>query len=114
VDSIGKKIKVVDEVGRELGLNNLTAINARAECIGGGFDYVVSRAVAPLASLKEWVWGKIERGEAGTLPNGLIALKGGDLTDEISAAGGQARIFNIADLFTEEFFETKRVVYMER
>lgn len=112
VDSIGKKIKVVEEVSRGLGLSNLTAVNARVESVEGKFDFVVSRAVAVTSSLMQWTWGKIERGEGkGTLPNGMLLLKGGDLAEELALARHRFDIHPIKDIFEEEFFAEKVVVY---
>ena len=109
VDSIGKKITVVENVRSALGLTNLRAINDRVE---GKFDFVVSRAVTDMSTFVGWVWRKIERGQGhGTLPNGILYLKGGDLTEELAATGKEWTIFNISDFFEEEFFETKQVVY---
>lgn len=111
-DSIGKKIKVVEEVSRGLGLTNLRAVNARVESIEGKFDYVVSRAVAVTSSLMQWTWGKIERGEGkGTLPNGMLLLKGGDLAEELALARHKFDIYPIKNIFDEEFFAEKVVVY---
>lgn len=112
VDSIGKKIKVVEEVSRGLGLSNLKAVNARVESIEGKFDFVVSRAVAVTSSLMQWTWSKIERGEGkGTLPNGMLLLKGGDLAEELALARHRFDIYPIKDIFEEEFFAEKVVVY---
>ena len=111
VDSIGKKIRVVDEVIRATGLNNVRTVHGRAEQVGGRFDFVVSRAVTEMKTFIGWVWDKIDRGEAaGTLPNGILYLKGGDL----KAAGKPYRTYEIADFFDGEFFETKKVVYFGR
>lgn len=115
VDSIGKKIRVVDEVIRATGLNNVRTVHGRAEQVGGRFDFVVSRAVTEMKTFIGWVWDKIDRGEAaGTLPNGILYLKGGDLKDELQAAGKPYRTYEIADFFDGEFFETKKVVYFGR
>ena len=112
VDSIGKKIKVVSGVAEAAGIDNLRAINARVESIDGKFDYIVSRAVTEMSTFVGWVWNKIERGKShGTLPNGILYLKGGDLTEELAATSMQWQRFNISDHFEEEFFETKQVVY---
>lgn len=102
VDSIGKKIKVVQEVSRALGLTNVEAINCRAETLSGMWSWVVSRAVAPLSSLLEW--------SGGRYVDGLISLKGGDLDAEIRESGVVAEQFDISDWFEEEFFLTKKVV----
>ena len=112
VDSIGKKIRVVQGVAQELGLQNLTALQARAEQIPGRFDYAVSRAVTDMKTLLEWVWKKIERGKCGTLPNGILSLKGGALAEELAKAEKPCTLYEISNFFTEEFFETKKVVYI--
>jgi len=175
-DSIGKKVKVIEAVAQALGLENATPLVARAESVPGRFDYVVSRAVAPLAELLRWTADKVDAGQRGTLPNGMLCLKGGDLAAELAEAGGGERddrcgerpasrfaavdgqkdghlppsrlghsskldgtrlgvgstlagtlsatcrsggrhgceftIYNISEWFGEEFFETKKVVYI--
>ena len=112
VDSIGKKITVVTGVCEAVGIKNLTAINGRVESVNEKFDYVVSRAVTDMATFVGWVWNKISRGEGkGTLPNGILYLKGGDLTEELAATKMSWQRYNISDHFEEEFFETKQVVY---
>lgn len=114
VDSIGKKIKVVQGVADALGLPNVLALHARAEQIGARFDYVVSRAVTEMKPFLNWVWKKIDRGERGTLPNGILYLKGGDLSAELAESGKPYRLFDIPEFFAEDFFETKKVVYIPR
>ena len=114
VDSIGKKITVVREVASALGLKNVTPINARIEAVKGEFDYVVSRAVTDLKTLKGWALPKLRSGQRGTLPNGMLILEGGNLTEEIADARLRCDIHNISDLFEEEFFETKQVIYAKR
>ena len=116
VDSIGKKIRVVDEVSRALGLDNLTAIHGRAEAVDERFDFVISRAVTEMKPFIGWIWNKIAPGgtTAGTLPGGILYLKGGDLTEELAAAGKPYRLYEIGEFFDEEFFETKKVVYIPR
>lgn len=112
VDSVGKKITVVKGVCSAVGIDNLTAINARVESIAENFDFVVSRAVTDMSTFVGWVWRKIERGAtAGSLPNGVLYLKGGDLTAELAATKMKWQRYNISDFFEEEFFETKQVVY---
>ncbi len=113
-DSIGKKIKVVQGVASALGLENVEAVNARAESLPGGFDYVVSRAVAPTAELAAWTWNKIKCGHRGTLPAGMLLLKGGDLIEELAAAGLPSAIYPIREWFDDEFFDTKSVVYLKK
>jgi len=95
-DSIGKKITVVRAVASALGLDNLEAVNCRAEALPGGYDYVVSRAVTEMSVLKGWMWNKITPGRKGTLPNGMLVLKGGDLTAELTAAGGRFEVYDSA------------------
>lgn len=114
VDSIGKKITVVREVGAALGLENLTPVNGRVEALPGRFDYAISRAVTDMSELMRWVWGKIERGQRGSLPNGIIVLKGGQLAEELAAAGKKFSVFEISQFFEEEFFDTKKIVYLAK
>ncbi len=114
VDSIGKKIRVVREIASALELDNLEAVCARAESLRGPWDYAVSRAVAPAAQLVRWVWNGIRRGQAGTLPNGLLCLKGGDLRAELDAAGRPYESWPLSDFFTEEFFDAKYAVYFPK
>jgi 16S rRNA (guanine527-N7)-methyltransferase len=114
VDSIGKKVGVIRGVCEALGLENVTAVNARAEQVVGRFDYVVSRAVTDMATFAGWVWDKIEAGQRGSLSNGILYLKGGDLTAELAAAGRPYTLYDIADFFDEEFFATKKVVYLPK
>lgn len=114
VDSIRKKTEVISGVAQAVGLDNLTVVNGRAEDIGGRFDYVVSRAVTDMKTLLQWMWGKIERGQKGTLPNGMICLKGGELAEELAQAGKRFTVFSVADYFGEDFFETKRIVYLPK
>lgn len=114
VDSIGKKITVVREVAAALGLTNVTPINARIEAVKGEFDYVVSRAVTDLKTLKGWALPKLRAGQRGTVPNGMLILKGGELGEEIADARLRCDIHEIGDWFEEEFFETKKVIYAKK
>lgn len=114
VDSIGKKISVVRGVSEALGLENLTPLNMRAEQLPGRFDYVVSRAVTDMSTFLGWTWNKIERGCRGTLPNGVLYLKGGDLAEELGLTGRRCDLYSVSDFFEEEFFETKKVVYIRK
>ena len=109
--SIGKKITVVKGVCEGAGIKNIDARNVRVEQIGEKFDYIVSRAVTEMPTFVKWIWSKIERGQRGTLPNGILYLKGGDLTEELAATKMQWQQYNISDFFEEDFFETKKVVY---
>ncbi len=113
-DSIGKKITVVKGVCEGAGITNIDARNVRVEQIAEKFDYVVSRAVTEMPQFVKWIWSKIERGEKGTLPNGILYLKGGDLTEELAATNMKWQEFHIADFFEEDFFETKKVVYTSK
>ena len=110
-DSIGKKITVVKGVCEGAGIKNIDARNVRVEQIGEKFDYIVSRAVTEMPTFVKWIWSKIERGQRGSLPNGILYLKGGDLTEELAATRMQWQQYNISDFFDEDFFETKKVVY---
>ena len=111
VDSIAKKIKVVDEVKTGLGLTNVTTSHSRVEEIDGRFDFIVSRAVATMPTFVHWVKGKIAKKNTHQLKNGILYLKGGDLFEELKGYK-TAQIFNICDFFEEEFFDTKKVVYL--
>jgi 16S rRNA (guanine527-N7)-methyltransferase len=113
VDSIGKKIKVVNEVAAALGLKNVKATHARAEEIKEQFDFVVSRAVTQLKDFYPWVKGKFSKQSKNKLPNGILYLKGGDLTQEIADAGLAVQQYHLKDYFEEEFFETKQVIYVK-
>lgn len=114
IDSIGKKIKVVEAVAGSLGLKNITPVNARIESVDGTFDYVVSRAVTDMSSFIGWTWNKIGPGQAGSLPNGILYLKGGDLDEELTQTGRRFDLYNVQDFFPEEFFEEKKVVYFPK
>lgn len=113
VDSIGKKIKVVNEVAKELALKNVTATHARAEDITGQYDFVVSRAVTRIKPFYGWVKNKMKPGKKGSLPNGILYLKGGDITEEMKELGKPYKVFELNDFFQEEFFKTKKVVYLK-
>ena len=118
IDSIGKKIRVVEDVARQLGLQNITAIHGRAEALKEKYDFVVTRAVAELSTLLAWTWNKIVPGGANIPANGLFCLKGGDpegaLGTELTAAHKPYALYPIADFFDDAFFETKFVVYVPR
>tara|TARA_B100000902_G_C27274875_1_gene898274 strand:+ start:909 stop:1523 length:615 start_codon:yes stop_codon:yes gene_type:complete len=110
VDSIGKKIKVVNEVSSAIGLNNVRSMKERAKNINETFDFVVSRAVTNMTDFKKWVKGKFNKSHNNTLNNGILYLKGGDLSKELKGIPHQQ--YNIADFFKEDFFATKKVVYI--
>lgn len=111
VDSIGKKIRVVEGVRDGAKIENLRALNCRAESVGEKFDYVVSRAVTEMARFMPWAWPLLRKGERGTLPNGVLYLKGGELAKELAATRRRWDIYDIRTMFDDEFFETKKVVY---
>lgn len=111
VDSIGKKIKVVEEVVAGLGIENVTPINSRVEEIKGQFDFIVSRAVAAMPTFTHWVKGKIKKESLHERRNGILYLKGGDLSEELQDYR-TTEIFDLPDYFDEDFFETKKVVYL--
>jgi len=113
VDSIGKKIKVVQEVAKAIGLQNLRAAHTRAEDVPEKFDFVVSRAVTRLKEFYPWVKGKFNKQSKNTLPNGILYLKGGDLAEEIAESGLKVQQYHLKDYFDEEFFDTKQVIYVK-
>ena len=112
VDSIGKKIKVVQEVAVAAEITNVEAIKARAEDVKGKYDFVVSRAVTTLPDFVKWVETKIKRESRNTLQNGILYLKGGDLETELAPLQNKCQVFNLGDYFEEAFFETKKVVHV--
>ncbi|CAM3865007.1 16S rRNA (guanine(527)-N(7))-methyltransferase RsmG [Aquirufa aurantiipilula] len=112
VDSIGKKIKVVEGVAASLGLENVTALHTRAEDLDQDFEFVVSRAVTRITPFYYWVKNKISPNHFHTQRNGILCLKGGDLTEELAEFGKKHKIFELGEIFNEEFFETKKVVYV--
>ena len=112
VDSIGKKIKVVNAVSEQIGLMNITAAHGRAEDVSGKFDFVVSRAVAKLPVFMTWVQGKFEKRFLNPKPNGVLFLKGGDLRQEIKEVNTTVDEYELSAHFEEEFFQTKKVLYI--
>ena len=113
VDSIGKKIKVVNEVAHELELKNVTGIHERAEKVEGTFDFVVSRAVTQMPEFITWVKNKVSKTSKNSLPNGILYLKGGDLSEEMKTVKQWSKEYKLKDFFEGEFFETKKVVYVK-
>ena len=111
VDSIGKKIKVVQGVSDKIGLQNLKAEHKRAEQVEGEFDFVVSRAVTRMKVFQQWVRKKISTKQKNTLYNGILYLKGGDLTEELKDIKN-VDIYDVPQYFEEDFFETKKVVHI--
>lgn len=110
VDSIGKKIKVAKGVSDKIGLQNLKAEHTRVEQVEGEFDFVVSRAVTRMKVFQQWVRNKISTNQKNTLYNGILYLKGGDLTEELKGIKN-VDIYDIPQYFEEDFFETKKIVY---
>lgn len=112
IDSIGKKIKVAQEVATALGLTNVECIQERAEDEKRKFDFVVSRAVMPLPDLVRLVQKNVSNKQRNAVPNGLVVLKGGDLREELRPFQKRAEITEISTLFRGEWFDTKRVIYL--
>ena len=112
VDSIGKKIKVATEVAQALGLDNVTTRQCRAEEEKRTFDFTVSRAVMPLGDLMRIIRKNIHTKQRNALPNGLICLKGGEVNNEIAPFRHKAMVTELKDFFSEEYFETKKVIYV--
>ncbi len=112
VDSIGKKIKVVNEVAMASDLQNVVATHARAEQINDKFNFVVSRAVTRLTEFYPWIRGKFLKESVNEIQNGILYLKGGDLAEEIAESGLKTTLIPLSDYFKEDYFETKFVVYI--
>lgn len=112
VDSIGKKIKVASEIANAIGLKNVTFRHCRAEEEKAKFDFVVSRAVMPLSDLLKIIRKNISSTQMNAIPNGLICLKGGELAKETLPVKNKVEIMDLKNEFAEEFFETKKVVYV--
>lgn len=112
IDSIGKKITVVKAVSEEIGLQNIEAVHGRAEQLKQKFHFVVSRAVTQMPEFLRWMKGKFEKEQFNSRHNGVLYLKGGDLAEEL--AGLRCEIFQLKYFFEEEFFETKKVVYLSK
>lgn len=112
IDSIGKKITVVKAVSEKIGLQNIEAVHGRAEQLKQKFHFVVSRAVTQMPEFLRWMKGKFEKEQFNSRHNGVLYLKGGDLAEEL--AGLRCEIFQLKHFFEEEFFETKKVVYLSK
>ena len=112
-DSIGKKVRVVEAAAKAAGLTNVRALHARAEEVPGAFDFVVSRAVKRMAGFLEWVDDKIKPSQNHPLPNGVLYLKGGDLTEELSEVDAPVTTVELKQWFDGPFFETKKVVHVD-
>lgn len=112
VDSIGKKITVVNEVARGVGLTNVRGEQARAEQLKGKYDFVVSRAVTRMKEFYGWVNGKVNQKSQHELDNGILYLKGGDLDEEMGELKRPYSVYDLTTFFEESFFETKKVIYV--
>jgi 16S rRNA (guanine527-N7)-methyltransferase len=112
VDSIGKKITVVKNIAEGVGLKNVRAEQIRAEQVKGEYDFVVSRAVTRLKEFYGWIHRKVKKESRHSLYNGLLYLKGGDLEEELAELKKPHQIFQLNKVFKEDFFETKKVVYV--
>ncbi|AWM14040.1 16S rRNA (guanine(527)-N(7))-methyltransferase RsmG [Flavobacterium sp. NRK F10] len=111
IDVIAKKIKVVTEVANALGLKNVKAEQKRAELVKEEFDFIVSRAVTNMPDFVKWIKGRVAKDSVHEMKNGILYLKGGDLAEEL-AVYQNVQLFDLADIFEGEFFETKKVVYL--
>ena len=114
IDSIGKKITVVEAVAKEIGLENLTAAKIRAEDVDEKFNFIISRAVTTLPVFYKWIENKIISKNQNSIKNGVIYLKGGDLSEELKAFENRNTVYNISDYFEEDFFETKKIVHISQ
>lgn len=114
IDSIGKKITVVEAIAKEIGLENLTAAKIRAEDVDEKFNFIISRAVTTLPVFYKWIENKIISKNQNSIKNGVIYLKGGDLTEELKAFENRNTVYNISDYFEEDFFETKKIVHISQ
>jgi 16S rRNA (guanine527-N7)-methyltransferase len=112
IDSIGKKIRVVEEVASQLKLENVTASKNRIQEIRTRYDFVISRAVTAFPDFLAMVRKNVSHDSKNALPNGILYLKGGDFEEEIKAFKGSAEIFELSKIFAEPFFETKKVIYL--
>ncbi len=112
IDSIGKKITVVENIVTALQLKNVRAEKQRVESINHKYDFIVSRAVTRLAPFHEWVKHKIKKEYNHPIRNGVLYLKGGDLKEELKEAKQKYQLFNLSDYFDDPFFETKKVIYV--
>jgi 16S rRNA (guanine527-N7)-methyltransferase len=113
VDSIGKKIKVVAEIAKALGLKNVKAEQLRVENVRERQDFIVSRGVTAFPAFLDLVKGKIERSSRNSLADGILYLKGGDFSEELKPFEKQTTIYQIADFFSEDFFETKKIIHFD-
>ncbi|RZN82809.1 MAG: 16S rRNA (guanine(527)-N(7))-methyltransferase RsmG [Winogradskyella sp.] len=111
VDSINKKLKVINGVAEALNLENIRTTHSRVEAIDEQYDFIVSRAVTAMPEFTKWIKGKIKKAQKNTFKNGILYLKGGDLSEELKQYT-TVKLFPLTDYFDEDFFETKKVVYL--
>ncbi len=111
VDSINKKLKVINAVSEAIELTNIKTTHSRVEAIDETFDFIVSRAVTAMPEFTRWVKGKIAKRQQNDIKNGILYLKGGDLTEELKQYTN-VKAFLLSDYFEEDFFETKKVIYL--
>ena len=111
VDSINKKLKVVNGVAKSLGLENVYTTHARAEAIKGQYDFIISRAVTTMPDFVSWIKHRVAKKSIHPIKNGILYLKGGDLTEELKLYT-KASLYDLSDYFEEEFFETKKIVHL--
>jgi len=112
VDSIGKKIRVVKDIARELKLSNAEIFQSRIENVKGHYDFIVSRAVSRMKTVYDWVESNVSDHSFNTIANGIIFLKGGDVSEEIEGLGLPCTIFEISDYFVSDYFKTKKVIHI--
>ena len=112
IDSIGKKIKVVQEIADAIGLKNIQTHHIRAEKVKESFDFVITRAVAPMMDLVKWTRKKYNNEQRHSIGNGVIALKGGDLGQELATWANRKTTVHLSDYFEEDFFETKKIIHV--
>ena len=111
VDSINKKLKVVNDIVDALGLQNIKTTHSRVEVVDGQYDFIVSRAVTAMPEFTKWIKGKVKRKQNNDLKNGILYLKGGNLSEELKQYS-TVQLFPLSNYFQEDFFETKKVVYL--
>ena len=112
IDSVGKKIKAVQSIIQELMLTNAETEQVRANEVKGKFDFIVCRAVTTLPEFVKWTWNKVSPLQHNALPNGILYLKGGDIDEEIRKYRNRSYVYLLSEIFTEPYFETKKLIYL--
>lgn len=112
IDSVGKKIKVVQEIADLIGLKNIQTHHMRAEKVKDSFDFIITRAAAPMIDLVKWTQNKYIEEQRHSIENGIIALKGGDLGNELASWGNIKTLVHLSDYFEEDFFKTKKIIHV--